>query len=124
MKGTDTKKPCDKNIQKAKDYLIEAKNNVKRLKEGKNVKRKMKWRLKENIVTLVIVCLIICASITVPLIYKPKHQPEDPTLKLIEQTRQIIQNNFTDIDGYLFNFGDKIPTTRLEIKFPQQDCRY
>ncbi len=115
MTGTDAKKSIDTSIQKTKEYLIEAKDNVKRLKEGKNVKRKLKWRLKENIVALVIVCLIICATITFPLVYKPKHQPEDPTLKLIEQTRQIIQNNFTNMEGHLFNFEDKIPTTRLQI---------
>jgi len=88
-------------IEKAKNYLLEAKKNIQRLKNGRNVKRRFKFYVLEHKLLFSLILLIIVFSALIP-VFIPK--PPEPIINVqqdtVDSTINLIDANFTNPFGY------------------------
>ncbi|MEE9409441.1 MAG: hypothetical protein V3V41_00755, partial [Candidatus Heimdallarchaeota archaeon] len=88
-------------IEKARDYLKEAKKNIKRLEEGKKVKRKIRFFVSENKpLALFILCIIVLTALIPVFIPNPPPGVNNTLQETVDTTFELITTNFTTPSGY------------------------
>jgi hypothetical protein len=111
------KKTSDIEIEKAKDYLLDSKKNIERLKKGKKPRRKIKHLISEHkFLTFLIVALIIFLAFTPLLVPKPPPVIVDPFEDAVNTALETIESNFTDQNNLPFQSEtETIPSSELII---------
>ncbi|MHA1953244.1 MAG: hypothetical protein ACW96U_04800, partial [Candidatus Heimdallarchaeaceae archaeon] len=110
-------KTSDIEIEKAKDYLLDSKKNIERLKSGKKPKRKLKFIINENrFLVFLISTLIVFSAFTPLFIPKPPPIIIDPFQDAVDATVYLIDSNFTNDNSLPFNsHTETTPTSELII---------
>lgn len=118
MKPRNNKTP-DKEIEKAKDYLLDSKKNIERLKSGKKPRRKLRFIIDENRFIVFLITALIVFSAFIPL-FIPKPPPiiADPMQDTVNDTIYLINSNFTNDNSFPFNsHTETTPSSELILLF-------
>ncbi|MHA1400667.1 MAG: hypothetical protein ACTSQE_09995 [Candidatus Heimdallarchaeaceae archaeon] len=92
-------------LERARNYLLESKLSIERLKKGKKVRRKVKFVLKDNIILLSFTLVLLLAGVITPImLISPPEQPSaDPFAEKVNKTLELLESNFTDAEGLPYN---------------------
>jgi hypothetical protein len=108
---------ADEEIEKVKDYLLDSKKNIQRMKEGKKARRKVKFIILDNKILFIFLATIIVFSAFTPL-FIPR-SPEvvaDPLQEAVNTTLDLISSNFTNSEGFpIYALAETEPTSELII---------
>lgn len=88
-------------MDKVRDYLIDSKKNIERLKKGKKPRRKLRFLISEHKFLFTVISILVIVSPFIPLML-PGRPPiiKPPNFESVEVTVNLIEDNFTDQNGY------------------------
>ncbi len=88
-------------MEKVRDYLIDSKKNIERLKKGKKPRRKLRFLIEEHKFLFTVISILVIVSPFIPLML-PSRSPliTPPNFETVEVTVDLIDANFTDQNGY------------------------
>ena len=88
-------------MEKVRDYLLDSKKNIERLKKGKKPRRKLRFLIVEHKFLFTVISILVIVSPFIPLMLPGRSSIiTPPNFESVEVTVNLIDANFTDQNGY------------------------